>query len=224
MWNILRTRPIRIARWPAAAVVAAALSVGLVASPGAGADAPSPQETFRSVPIGPEDFTLGSADAPVTIVEYASLTCPHCAHFNTTVLPEIKKAYIDTGKVRLVYRDFPLDRFALMASMLARCSGRDRYFGFVELLFKDQRRWATASDPRHALSQLARLGGMPQAKFDACLKDDTLQKAVLQQRLTASRELKISSTPTLIINGNKYGGGLTFEQVKAIIEPMLSKS
>ena len=216
----------------------AAFSASSVANPGnvghsaaarhsvqiAQAAAPKPDDTYDSVPIAATDMVLGKANAPVTIVEYASMTCGHCAQFHGEVVPKIKKAYIDTEKARLIYRDFPLDRLALAGAMLARCAGPERYFGFVDLLFKDQTRWSSARDPMKALGQLARLGGMSQSKFDACLRDESVQRIVLDQRLSGGRKFKISSTPTLIINGRKYNGGLTFGQVQAVIEPMLSKN
>lgn len=226
MWNI----------WTKSATSRAlgvtALGLGLAFAGGAAAQtqqiaqasAPSPAATFDSVPLTDADHILGNKDAPVTIIEYASFTCPHCAEFHSAVLPKVKKAYIDTGKARLVFRDFPLDRIALAGSMLARCSGKDRYFGFVDLLFKDQRRWAGAQNPVSALGQLARLGGMSKERFESCLKDETVQKTVLQQRLTATQKYQVNSTPTLIINGKQYRGGLSFEQIKAVIEPILSKS
>ncbi len=191
---------------------------------GARAQAPNPDERFDSVPVSAEDNVLGRADAPVTIVEYSSFTCPHCARFHTDVLPQLKEAYIDTGKVRLVFRDFPLDRFALAASMLARCAPRERYFGFVDFLFRDQPRWTGAKDPLAALGRLAKLGGLSQAKFDACLKDEGVAKIVLQQRMTGNQQFKVRSTPTLIVNGALYGGGLTFDQLRAVVEQILSRS
>ena len=170
------------------------------------------------------DYFIGKADAPITIIEYASLTCPHCAQFHNDVLPDVKKTLVETGKVRLVYRDFPLDRYALSASMLARCAGRDRYFGFLDVFFKGQSSWARSPDPLKALSQLARLGGMPQKDVDACLQNRKLQEEVLAQRLDANNRLQVRATPTLIINGNMYSGGLSFDQIKAVVESMLSKS
>jgi protein-disulfide isomerase len=179
---------------------------------------PQPEATFDSVEIAADDYTLGKADAPVTLVEYASLTCPHCADFHNNVLPEIKKEFIDTGKVRLVYRDFPLDRIALAGSMIAQCSGRDRYFGFLQVLFQSQSQWVRASNPIEALAQIARLGGVTQAEVDACLKNEAQEKAILQKRLDASNRYKINSTPTLIINGRKFPGGLSLPHFKAVLD------
>lgn len=188
------------------------------------ASAQSPDATFKNITVGADEFVLGEPSATVTIVEYASLTCLHCAAFHNDVLPKLKASYIDSGKVRLVYRDFPLDRFALAASMLARCAGRDRYFNFLHMLFRDQPRWSRARDPMRALGQIARLGGLGSKKFDACLKDQKLQTAILKQRLEGSQTFQINSTPTLIIDGRKYGGGLSFAELQAILDPILSQS
>lgn len=238
MWNILRLTLPSIVAGLAGLGALAVLSTASVGKAGdldganaashgvqiAQAAAPKPDDTFASVPLDKTDMVLGKADAPVTIIEYASLTCPHCAQLHGEVLPKIKQAYIDTGMAKLVYRDFPLDRLALAGSMLARCAGPQRYFGFIDLLFKDQTRWSRARNPMQALGQLARLGGMSQAKFDSCLKDEAVQRIVLEQRLVGGREYKVNSTPTLIINGRKYNGGLTFDQVRAVIDPLLSNN
>ncbi len=206
----------------------AALAIGLVL--GSATAQPvlvaqkTPDATYENVTVTADDFVLGRADAPITVVEYASLTCPHCAKFHAEVLPKLKKAYIDTGKVRLVYRDFPLDRYALAASMLARCAGRDRYFDFVDLLYRDQTRWARSNNPMRSLGQIARLGGLTGDKFNTCLKDQKVQKLVLEQRQKGSQAYRINSTPTLLINGRKYSGGLTFDEMRAVLDPLLPKS
>ncbi len=211
-------------------VLAGGFGLGMVDAPATAQQpiveiaAPEPDATFGEVKIADDDLFIGRADAPVTIVEYASLTCPHCARFHTDVLPKIKKDYIDAGKVRLIYRDYPLDRSALAASVLARCAGRDRFFGFLDVLYRDQLRWARSRDPMRSLGRIARLGGLTQAKFDACLKDEKLQNTVLQQRLEGSNAYQVNSTPTLIINGRKYSAALTYAQIKAILDPMLPKS
>ena len=212
-------------------VVFSGIVIGLAAGAGwtapqalAQAHAPKADGTYSNIKITADDHVLGRADAPVTIIEYASLTCPHCAAFHKKELPALKKAYIETGKVRLVYRDFPLDRLALAGSMLARCFERDKYFAFIGVLFEDQTRWARSGDPMKSLGQLARLGGMTPNKFNACLRDKAIQEAVLKQRLQGSKTFKISTTPTLIINGKKFNGGLTFSQIKSVIDPLLPKS
>lgn len=191
---------------------------------GATAEPPKPEATFDSVPVTAADRVLGRADAPVTIVEYASFTCPSCARVHADILPALKKAYVDTGKARLVFRDFPLDRYALAASVVARCAAPNRYFGFVDLLFSEQPRWASAKNPMAALTGLALLGGISKKKLEACFKDEGLQKAVLQQRLTGSQKYQVASTPTLIVNGAKYRGDLTLKQFRAVIDKFLSGS
>ena len=123
-------------------------------------EVPPPEATFGSVPVTAGERMLGSAGAPVTIVEYASFTCPHCARFHADILPELKKAYIDAGKARLVFRDFPLDRSAFAASVVARCASAGRYYGVVDLLFREQPRWAGARDAMAALRRLATLAGI----------------------------------------------------------------
>ena len=114
---------------------------------------------------------LGKAGAPVTIIEYASLTCPHCAAFHKDVLPQLKAKYVDTGKVKIVYRDFPLDGRATLAAMVARCAPPERYFGFLDALFRSQTQWGRAEDPKKALAQIAKVGGMGDAESDACMKN-----------------------------------------------------
>src|ERR1700746_1448533 len=121
--------------------------------------------------ITKDDRILGNPEAPITIVEYASLTCPHCAHFANEVLPELKKKWIDSGKAKLVLRDFPLDEPALRAAMIARCAPPDRFYAYVDTLFAAQDKWVMARDYREALARLVKLGGMSQDEFDNCLKN-----------------------------------------------------
>lgn len=201
-----------------------ASTAGGVAAAQAQAVAPQPDATFGAVEVGEDDFVLGKAEAPITIVEYASLTCSHCADFHTQVLPDLKKDFIETGKVRLVFRDFPLDRIALAGSMIAQCAGRDRYFGFLDVMFRGQSQWTRASNPGEALAQIARLGGMSQAEFDACLKNEELQKAILQKQIDGGNKYKVSSTPTLIINGRKYSGALSMPQLRAVFDAVAPAS
>ncbi|MEE8332236.1 MAG: DsbA family protein [Alphaproteobacteria bacterium] len=183
--------------------------------------APKPAETFSEVPIRSGELFLGKQSAPITIVEYASKTCPHCANFHSNVLPTIKKEYIDTGKVRLVYRDFPLDQLALRAAMVARCTTKDRYFGFVSTIFATQNKWARDSNPIAALARIALLGGMSQADFDACMKNQKVADAILNLRLEGDKTYHVTSTPTIIIGGEKYDGGLTVDQMRAVLNKQL---
>lgn len=174
-----------------------------------------------------DDMVMGAPNAPITIIEYASLTCPHCANFHTGSLPQIKEQYIDRGLVKFIYRDFPLDRAALWASMLARCSGPERYFGFLDVLFRQQNTWARGNDAQAIqdnLKRLARLGGFSDATFSSCLSDKAVETAVLDQSLKGEREFKISSTPTLIINGNKHTGSISFEDIDKVLKPLAGRS
>jgi len=166
------------------------------------------------------EMSLGKADAPVTIVEYASMTCPHCAHFHEKTLPELKTKYIDTGKARLIFREFPFDPRAEAGFMLARCS-KENYFPMVDVLFKQQQTWATGENPRDALLQISKLAGFTQERFEACLTDQKLLDDIRLVRSRASDEFKVDSTPTFFINGNQYKGALSIEEVSAIIDGML---
>jgi len=216
-----RDSPVKSSPPPA---TASATMATPAAAAGAAVEVPKPEATFSKIDIAPDETVLGKSDAPVTIVEYASMTCPHCANFHNTVLPTIKSEYIEKGKVRLVFRDFPLDRMALTASVVARCAGPDRYFPFVDALFASQEKWVRDSNPMAALSRIARLGGMSQAEFEACLKKEDITEKVLAQRLEADKTYGVRSTPTIIVNGDLYGGGLTVEQLRAVINAKLKKS
>ncbi|GAB5506754.1 MAG: DsbA family protein [Rhizobiaceae bacterium] len=163
---------------------------------------------------------IGEADAPVTIVEYASMTCPHCASFHEATLPAIKERYIDTGKARLIFREFPFDPRADAAFMLARCSN-DNYFPMVDVLFSQQRDWATVQDARSALLQISKLAGFSQESFEACLTDQKLLDDVRAVRARGANDFKVESTPTFFINGGKYSGALSVDQMSAIIESHL---
>jgi len=174
-----------------------------------------------------DDMVMGAANAPVTIIEYASLTCPHCAHFNEATFPELKAQYIDKGLVKYIYRDFPLDRMALTASEIARCAGPDRYFGFIDAIFRQQASWTSGKDANEIienLKRLARLGGLSTPAADVCLNDKALQDKILAQSLQGEKEFKVDSTPTLIINGEKHPGALSIEELSAIINPLIKKS
>ena len=167
------------------------------------------------------EIILGKADAPITIIEYASMTCPHCANFHTKVLPALKEKYIDTGKVKLFFREFPLDGVALRASMLARCGGEAKTHPFIDILFKQQTSWATSDDPLAALARVARLGGMNQATFDACLADETLMKQLVQSRQDGSEKYDIKGTPSFIIDGKTHDGDMDIEDFDKILQPLL---
>ena len=166
------------------------------------------------------EMMLGKADAPVTIVEYASMTCPHCATFHATTLPEIKTKYIDTGKARMIFREFPFDPRAEAGFMLARCS-EDKYFAMVDVLFKQQSNWARAEDAQAALLQISKLAGFSQESFTACLTNQKLLEDIRAVRTRGADEFKVDSTPTFFINGDKYAGALTVGELSAIIDAKL---
>lgn len=191
---------------------------GLALVQSAAAQTISSAELMNPGPL--PDKVLGPADAPVTIIEYASFTCPHCARFATTTYPELKKRYIDTGKVRFIFRDFPLDELAAAGSMLARCAGDQKYFDFVDVLFQQQSRWAV-NRPLPPLLALARQAGFTEQTFNACLSNQKLLNDLETVRERAAKEFGVSSTPTFFINGKKYTGALSIEEVENAIRPFL---
>jgi protein-disulfide isomerase len=176
-------------------------------------------------PVGLPDMALGPADAKVTIVEYASMTCGHCAHFTTDVWPQIKKKYVDSNKVRYIFREFPLDNLAAAASMLARCTGNDKAFGLIEVLFEKQKEWAFGEgNPVPRLFEIAKQAGFTQESFDKCLTDQKLLDEITAGRTRASDVLGVSATPTFYINGKKLDGAPTVEKFDEMITPLLAKS
>ena len=168
------------------------------------------------------DIEMGAKDAPITIVEYASMTCPHCARFHTDVFPTLKSRYIDTGKVRFMLREFPLDPLAAAGFMVARCAGAEKRDAVVDLLYRQQKTWAVPQDPAKALLGVLKQAGFTQESFDACLKDTKLYDAVLKTREIASEKFKVESTPTFFINGKKEPGAIPLDQLDKILEPLLN--
>ncbi len=173
-----------------------------------------------STEVALADKVLGDENAPVEIIAYESLTCPHCASFHQNAWPEIKKQYVDTGKAKLVFRDFPFDAVGLRAAMMARCADEERYFGLLEVLFKSQVDWSRAQDPMKALEGIGRLAGLDEAAFDACMADEALMDGILKRRQEAQSEFDVSSTPTFIINGTKVVGAQPFEAFDEVIAPL----
>jgi protein-disulfide isomerase len=184
----------------------------------------SPLLPSESMAAEPQEQILGNPKAPVTIIEYASLTCSHCAQFHNEVLPKLKERYIAPGKVRLIYRDFPLDQTALAAAALAHCAGPERYFSMIEVLFETQSNWARADDPIAALKQLGKLGGLSDESMNACFADEKLTNGILQGRLAGQNEYKIGSTPTFIIDGKAYPGSRDVDEFAKLIDPLLDQS
>ena len=165
---------------------------------------------------------IGTKEANIEIIEFASLTCGHCAKFHNEVFPKIKKEFIDTGKVSFIYQDFPLDKFALKASVIARCSGEKKFFSFLKVLYSKQKDWTRTEDPFRSLLKIAKLGGLKNEEIKVCVGNKSIEDGILKQRLNASKKFDIKATPTLYINGEKYDGDLTFEALKLKINTLLN--
>ena len=163
------------------------------------------------------DMSEGSEDAPVTIVEYASMTCPHCARFHNTVYPLLKEKYIDTGKVRLIMREFPLDRLALAAAMLARCADKKQFFSLTTVLYRQQAVWARSKDPATELFKIAKLAGFTEEKFNACLQDKKIAQGIVDVKNNGLNNFQVQSTPTFFINGVKLNGVLGFDDFEKLV-------
>ena len=169
------------------------------------------------------DMVLGDDKAPVTVIEYASLTCSHCAHFQEATFPELKKRYIDTGKVRYIFREFTLDSLAAAAFMLARCTGQDdknKYFALVDTLYRQQRTWAVEK-PLAPLFAIAKQAGFTQQTFDACLSNQKILDGIESVRQRAASQFKVESTPTFFINGTKVPGAVSIEEMAKVIDPQV---
>ncbi len=172
----------------------------------------------------PSDIVMGSTDAKVVMVEYSSLSCPHCAHFQKDIFPDIKENYIDTGKVLFIHRDFPLDEPALRGAMLAHCAGPDRFYTFVKVLFDKQESWAYQKNFLEILENIAKLGGISGEKFQSCMQDKALEDSVVESKLAASNTLDIVSTPTFFINGKKHSGASAYPAFAQILDEELAKT
>jgi protein-disulfide isomerase len=168
--------------------------------------------------LAPEDRILGKADAPVTIFEYASFTCPHCAAFDQQTLPKLREDWIDPGKAKLVFRDFPFDAPGLHAAMLARCAPPDRFYGFVDVLFREQDSWARNQHPDEALARIARLGGVSGDQYEKCIGDQDLQKRIVAGRIAGEKDYGVAATPTFFINGKKVEGNLPYAEFAKMLD------
>ena len=193
----------------------------------------SPAELMKAGPLG--EMVLGDDKAPVTIIEYASMTCPHCANFHATTYPELKKRYIDTGKVRFIFREFPLDQLAAAGFMLARCSAQDvkaavpglditkvaaqRYYAMIETLFAQQKDWVVQR-PLQPLLNIAKQAGFSEQSFNECLKNQTVLDGIKEVGDRGGK-LGVNSTPTFFINGKKFSGSLTIDDMNKAIAPFL---
>lgn len=169
--------------------------------------------------------SIGDAQAPVTVYEHSSLSCPHCAHFHRDTLPRLKADYVDTGKIRIVFRDFPLNAPALTGSLLARCLPETRYYDYITLVFETQNQWLHSDDPAKILRQSATLAGLSPAEAEACLSSEALKKGLVEKMQEAGTRLKIESTPTFTIDDNidsKILGAADYDRFKAAIDAALA--
>ena len=199
---------------------ALALMMGLAAPVAAQEATPEP-----ATPPALTYMAIGPADAKVTIVEYASFTCPHCAQFHAEVFKDLKKDYIDTGRVRFEFREVYFDRYGLWASMMARCGGAVRFFGITDILYTTQQEWAATDDPAAVVESLKRIGrtaGMEDAALNACMNDGAMAEALVAQYQENSTKDAVEGTPTLFINGEKHSN-MTYADLKAIIDPLLTQ-
>ena len=183
--------------------------------------------------IGADEHVLGKADAPVTVIEYASMTCPHCAHFSMDVMPRIKSEFIDKGLVRFVFRPFPLDGLATRASLMAQCAPAEGYFAMIDILFRSQAEWVRATDPVAALKQIGRTVGLSNADIDRCIADQAVAVRIVAGMKEAEAKFGIDSTPSFVINGKKYANmpfddyqdeGTTKPGFGKVIKDLLPKS
>jgi len=184
------------------------------------ADEPSPEDLAQAGPDG--DVVLGSDKAPVTVIEYASMTCPHCAAFSTTTFPELEKRYIDTGKVRFIFREFPLDALAAAGFMLARCAGKDKFMPIVETLFAKQTDWVVQK-PIEPLKAIAKQFGFTEESFNECLANQKVLEDIQAVRDRAAGKLGVNSTPTFFINGKRLVGDLSIDTMAKEIDPYLKE-
>jgi protein-disulfide isomerase len=184
------------------------------------------QETATAeTAAGPGDFSLGSPDAPVKLVEYASFTCPHCANFHANAYGQLKKEYIDTGKVYFTLREVYFDRYGLWAALVARCGGEMKYFGIHDMLYEQQKEWAGSEDPAQVVENLKTIGraaGLEDAAMDVCLNDTANAEALIKQFQTNFEADGVKGTPTFFINGTMYSN-MSFDDMKAILDAELAK-
>ena len=169
-----------------------------------------------------EEIFLGNKDAKIVVIEYASMTCIHCANFHKEVYPKIKKNYIDTNKIKFIFRDFPLDKQALFASVLAKCAPKDKYYNFVKLILTNQEKWISNDDTfMNKLRNIGKLAGLNENKINSCFKDEKMVDNIIRTRSIGEEKYNISSTPSLIINEKKYSA-MSYENFEKIIENLIN--
>jgi protein-disulfide isomerase len=195
------------------------IAFGLAGSLSVTAFAQGPSGLLEAGPLPEKIF--GAADAPVTVIEYASLTCHHCMNFHTKTWPDFKAKYVDTGKVRFIIREFPLDPLAMAGFMLARCAGEDKWYAVVDMFYRTQEGWAHSDKPLDGLTQAMRQAGMGKDGVEACLKREDLYQGI-RQVSERGKGFGVDSTPTFFVNGEKHVGALTLAQFDAILTPLLA--
>ena len=169
-----------------------------------------------------DEIFLGNKDAKIVVIEYASMTCIHCATFHKNVYPKIKENYIDTNKIKFIFRDFPLDKQALFGSVLAKCAPKEKYFDFVKLILNTQKKWISSDNTfQDKLKNIGKLAGLNENKINNCFKDEKIVDDILKSRTAAEKKYNINSTPSLIINEKKYSA-MSYENFEKIIESLIN--
>ena len=168
-----------------------------------------------------EKKSFGNENAKIKMLEFASLTCGHCAKFHNEVMPTIKKNYIEKGLIHFTYKDFPLDKYALKATIIARCSGNKNFFNFLDVFYKKQKDWTRTQDPFKSLLKIAKFGGLKDEELKVCVGNKSIEDGVLKERLNSSKDYDITATPTIYLNGEKYKGDLTIEALDSKIKSLL---
>lgn len=206
---------------PRRAVVAGIAALPLLATTARAGESPKDaNETPGNKTYALGDIVLGNKDAKVTVIEYASFTCPHCASFHVQVYPKLKAEYIDTGKVKFIVREVFFHRFGLWAAMTARCGGKEGYYGLVDALMKSQREWKTAKVPGNAIMQIGRRAGLSEEMINACMSDKDYARKLIGAYQKNAEADGVRSTPTFLINGKKYTN-MSFDEFKNILDPMI---
>lgn len=202
--------------------ILSSVGFGLSILPGSPAfSQPKPLSERLLEPQALPDKVFGNIDAPVTVIEYASVTCGFCIKFHTETWPALRAKYVETGKIRFVIREFPLDQLATAGFMLARCADDEKWYPTLDLLYRTKESWAHAQNPADALLQAVRMAGFNKESFETCLKDEKLFQNMRSGLARASKEFGVESTPTFFVNGTKHTGALTLDQFDAILQPLL---
>ena len=207
------------------AALSVVLATGFGGLSGGSAFAETATPPVAATAITVPDMIIGNKDSKVTLMEYASFTCPHCAQFHKDVFKQLKKDYIDTGKIKFVYREVYFDRYGLWAAMIARCGGEMRYFGISDILLSTQADWAGTDDPAVVVENLKKIGrkaGMDDAAMGVCLDNAPMAEAMVAAYQANSTADKVEGTPTLLVNGVKYSN-MPYEELKAILDAELAK-